>query len=176
MEHEHELEEAAEKAREPFERTVGATMAIVAAVLALVSVYGHLSTTEELLLQQKASDQWAYYQSKSIRRYQSEFAGDLLGALNAPAATQAAGKYAANTERYRQDSEQIQERARELERESEAKGRMALRLHLGEIFLEIAIVFSSLALLTRRRSFWLAAVVVAVTGVAVSGTVFLIAR
>lgn len=174
MDHEHEIEEAAEKAREPFERKVGATMAIVAAALALVSVYGHLATTEELLLQQKASDQWAYYQSKSIRRYQSEFARDLLGALNAPGAAAVAGKYGANTERYQKESEQIQQQARELERESEVKGRTALRLHLGEIFLEIAIVFSSLALLTRRKSFWSAGVGLAVAGAAVSATVFLL--
>ena len=56
-------------------------MAIIAAVLAVVSVLGHIATTEELLNQQKASDQWAYYQAKSIRRYTSEFAGDLFASL-----------------------------------------------------------------------------------------------
>ncbi len=143
-------------------------MAIIAAALALASVYGQLATTEELLYQQRASDQWAYYQSKSIRRYQSEFAQDVLGEMKAPAAA----KYATNAGRYRQDSEQIQARAREFERESEKQGRMALRLHLGEIFLEIAIVFSSLALLTRRRPFWLASLASGIAGAVVSATVF----
>jgi hypothetical protein len=169
----HELEEAIEKAHEPFEKKVGATMAIVAAVLALVSVYGHISTTEELLLQTKASDQWAYYQSKSIRRYQSEFARDLLGVLG-PQAAGIAKKYESNTDRYAKDTENIQEKARELEHESEVRGRQALRLHLGEIFLEIAIVFSSLALLTRRNYFWSAGVVSALAGAAISATVFLV--
>jgi len=72
MESEHELEEAAEKAREPFDRVVGATMATVAVVLALVSVLGQMKTTEELLAQQKASDQWAYYQAKNIREHSYE--------------------------------------------------------------------------------------------------------
>jgi hypothetical protein len=172
MEGQQELDEAVEKARAPMERKVGATMAILAAILALVSVFGHIATTEELLLQQKASDQWAYYQSKSIRRYQSEFAKDVLAAVKGSEA--AAKKYEANFDRYQKDSEQIQERARDLERESESKGRQALRLHIGEIFLEISIVFSSLAILTRRLHFWWMAILGGAIGSAVAATVFII--
>jgi hypothetical protein len=171
---ERELEEAVEKARQPFERKVGATMAIVAAALALVTVYGHVTTTEELLLQQKASDQWAYYQAKSIRRYQSQVAHDVLSALTGPAAEAAGRKYESNEERYRKDSDAIEEKANELEHESGVKSRQALRLHLGEIFLEMAIVVSSLALLTRRPRFWLAGVVASLAGAAISATAFLV--
>lgn len=154
------------------ERKVGATMAILAAILALVSVFGHIATTEELLLQQKASDQWAYYQSKSIRRYQSEFATDVLAAMRG--SEEAAKKYAANLGRYEKQGEEIQERARELERESESKGRQALRLHIGEVFLEIAIVFSSLAILTRRLHFWWAAILGGAVGTVVAATILVI--
>jgi len=174
MESEHELEEAAEKAREPFDRVVGATMATVAVVLALVSVLGQMKTTEELLAQQKASDQWAYYQAKSIRRYQSEFAGDVLRVLPGPAAAAAGKKYDANVERYKSDGEEIQRKARELEEESKAEGHRALGLHFAEIFLEVAIVFCSLTLLTRRRYFWLAGVVLTVVGAVIALRVFLV--
>jgi hypothetical protein len=174
MESEHELEEAAEKAREPFDRVVGATMATVAVVLALVSVLGQMKTTEELLAQQKASDQWAYYQAKSIRRYQSEFAGDVLRVLPGPAAAAAGKKYDANVERYKSDGEEIQRKARELEDESKAEGHRALGLHFAEIFLEVAIVFCSLTLLTRRRYFWLAGVVLTVVGAVIALRVFLV--
>lgn len=171
---ERELEEVVEKARQPFERKVGATMAITAAVLALVSVYGHVTTTEELLLQQKASDQWAFYQSKSIRRYQSEVARDMLAAITGPAAAAAGLKYESNREKYRQESDAIEEKASDLEHESGVKSRQALRLHLGEIFLEIAIVVSSLALLTQRAGFWPAGVLAALAGAAISATAFLV--
>lgn len=170
MEGQGELNEAVEKARAPFERKIGATMAIIAAMLALVSVFGHVTTTEELLLQQKASDQWAYYQSKSIRRYQSEFASDILAAVKGSEA--AAKKYEANLDRYQKESEQIQDQARDFERESQVRGRQALRLHIGEIFLEIAIVFSSLAVLVRRSFFWWVGIAGAVTGALISVTVF----
>ena len=55
-----ELQEEIEKVKEPFDKKVAATMAILAAALAVVSVLGHIMTTEELLEQQKASDQWSY--------------------------------------------------------------------------------------------------------------------
>lgn len=152
-----ELKEHAEKAHDPFDRKVGASMAIIAALLALVAVYGHISTTDELLSQQKASDQWAFYQAKSLRRYQSEVAHDLLGAMGNPAAARLEEKYNGSVERYEKEGEEIQNQAREFEKESELSGRRALRLHLGEIFLEMALVLASLAILTKRTPIWLAA-------------------
>lgn len=149
-------------------------MAIVAAALALVAVSGHVNTTEELLAQSRASEQWAYYQGKAIRRYQSEFARDLLASVGNPAAAEAARKYRTNFERYDKEAEQIQERAHEFERESVRAGRRALRVYLGEIFLEIAIVLASLALLARRAVFWNAGVVSAVFGTAAAATALVV--
>jgi hypothetical protein len=166
-----ELKEQAEKANDPFDRKVGATMAIVAAVLALVAVYGHISTTEELLAQQKASDQWAFYQAKSLRRYQSEVARDLLGAVSGAASVQLAQKYQGSIERYQKEGDEIQEQAREFEKESHASGRRALRLHLGEVLLEIALVLASLAILTKRSAFWAAAVASSSIGAVIASTV-----
>lgn len=171
MEGQPELDEAVEKARAPFERRVGASIAIIAAVLALVSVSGHIQTTEELLLQQKASDAWAHNQSKSIRRYQSEFAADILAAIKD---TEAAKRYRANFDRYDKDAEALKKEAEDLQRESGVAGQRALRLHFGEIFLEMAIVFSSLAVLTRRYFFWWSGIAGGAIGSVVAATVFAI--
>lgn len=152
----NELKEQAEKAHDPFDRRVATSMAIIAASLALVAVYGHITTTEELLMQQKASDEWAFYQAKSLRRYQSDATRDILTAMSGDAASGLAKKYQANMERYQKEGGEIQEKARDFERESAVSGRRALRLHLGEIFLEVAIVFASLAILTKRSPvFWM---------------------
>src|SRR5271156_6003091 len=102
---EEELQEAIEKGKEPFEKRVAATMAILAAFLAVVSVLGHLMTTEELLEQQKASDQWSYYQAKSIRRYQSEVARDLFAGMKM---NDQSAQYQKNSEKYRKDDDDIQ--------------------------------------------------------------------
>src|SRR6266446_5151807 len=110
-----ELQEHAEHAQGPFDKRVAASMAILAACLAVVSVLGHITTTEELLLQQKASDQWSYYQAKSIRRYESEVARDLFSSMKNEIKS---AEYAKNGERYRKDDEEIQKQARELEEES----------------------------------------------------------
>lgn len=169
-----ELQEHAEHAHDDFSRGAGATMAIIAALLAVVAVYGHVTTTEELLMQQRASDQWAFYQAKALRRYQSEIAVDLMTVMPGAAVSKAREKYAANLERYEKEGEQIQEKAKEYSKESEVAGTKALRLHLGEVFLELAIVFSSLAILARRRVFWGIGVASAALGVVVSATVFLI--
>src|SRR5215472_12203244 len=141
----HESAEHSEHAKDPFDKRVAATMAIIAAALAIVSVLGQISTTEELLSQQKASDQWSYYQAKSIRRYESEIARDLMVELKGGKVEE----YKANIGKYKNDSDEIQAQARELEEESHHKGRAAQRFHFGEVFLEMAIVFSSLAILTK---------------------------
>src|ERR1700722_589243 len=100
-----ELKEELEHAKDPFDRRVAATMAIIAAALAVVSVLGHITTTEELLNQQKASDQWSYYQAKNIRRYQSEVARDLFSAMKL---NDQSAQYQKNSEKYKKDDEDIQ--------------------------------------------------------------------
>ena len=148
---EEELQEHAEHAQNPFDKRVAATMAIIAAGLAVVSVLGHIMTTEELLKQQKASDQWSYYQAKSIRRYVSEVARDTFATMKDSKESE---QYAKNAEKYRKDDEEITKEAKALETESDLSGRKALRLHFGEVFLEVSIVFASLAILSKRPLLW----------------------
>jgi len=166
---EEELQEHAEHAQKPFDKRVAATMAVLAAVLAIVSVGGQIMVTEELLNQQKASDQWSYYQAKSIRRYESEVARDMFAGMKL---TEQSETYAKNAEKYRKDDEEIQKEARALEHESHLHGDQALRLHLGEVFVEISIVFASLAILTKRPVFWYASMAGGVLGAVVGVTAY----
>jgi ABC-type Zn uptake system ZnuABC Zn-binding protein ZnuA len=167
---EEELHEHVEHAKHPFDKKVAATMAAVAAALAIVAVMGHLATTEELLNQQKASDQWAFYQAKNIRRYESEIARDMMLAMK----SDKADAYAKNAARYDKETKEIQTEAKALEDESHLAGRKALRFHFGEIFLEIAIVLASLAILTKREMIWVAAVIGALTGIAIAASMLLV--
>jgi hypothetical protein len=160
-----ELHEHAEHASSGFDKRVAASMAAIAAALAVVTVMGHISTTDELLRQQKASDQWSYYQAKSIRRYTSEFARDIFAALQK---TEGSETYGKNAEKYRKDMEEVQEKAKEFETESETWGARALHLHYGGIFLELAIVFCSLSILTKRAFIWYGALIMAVIGLVIT--------
>src|SRR5579863_4188186 len=73
-----ELQEHAEHAKEkPELAPVSVTMAILAVLVAVVSLLGHRAHTEEVVLQAKASDQWAYFQSKNLRRHVDLLFNDL---------------------------------------------------------------------------------------------------
>src|SRR5437660_12936937 len=62
-----ELLEASEHAMSALQRSVGVTMAIFAACLAVVTLMGHRLHTEEVVLQTQTADGWAYYQAKNTR-------------------------------------------------------------------------------------------------------------
>jgi hypothetical protein len=157
-------------AQEPFDKFVAGTMAIIAALLAIVSVLGLHFISEKLLNQQLNSDQWAFYQAKNIRRYSAQVAADLL--IQAKAGPELTGKYAKDIARYDKDMEGIQEKAKEYEKERDIDSRRAERLHIGEVFLEVAIVLSSLAILTKRKVWYAAGTVSAVVGVIVAAIAF----
>ena len=171
MEAQEEVEEQIHHAREPFDKIVAGTTAIVAATLAIVSVAGQHFNTEELLMQGKASDQWAYYQAKDIRRFTAEATRDMVSDLKTGCPS--AQSYDRAAKKYRADSEKIQEQAREIERERDHSGGKANRFHFGEIFLEIAIVFSSLSILMRVRALFFAAVTSAALGVVIAITAWM---
>jgi len=74
----NELQEHAEHAKhDPSLAPVSLTMAVLAVLVAVVSLTGHRAHTEEVVLQAKASDQWAFYQAKNIRRHTDELFTDL---------------------------------------------------------------------------------------------------
>src|SRR5947209_6904095 len=106
MSAEEEVEEHVHHAHEPFDKRVAGSMAIIAALLAVVSVLGQHFNTEKLLSQQQASDQWAYYQAKDIRRYTAQLAGDILNQMKAEAGV--AKKYAQDGARYKDQTAGIQ--------------------------------------------------------------------
>ena len=167
-----ELQEHAEHAKEPFDRKVAVTMAVIAAMLAIDGVMAHLLTTEELLLQQKASDQWSYYQAKSIRRYNSEVATDIFKGFHTEATEPSVEKYEKNIEKYKKESEEVSNEAKAFEAESRMKGDQAHRLDYGEVFLEIGIVFASMAILTKRSLIWFASMASALVGLLIALSMF----
>ncbi len=166
MSAEEEVEEHVQHARNPFDKTVAGTMAITAALLAVVSVLGQHFNTEKLLNQQFASDQWAYYQAKDIRRYTSQVAQDTLHGLKADAGT--VKKYADDEHKYKNQAAAIQDKAHEFEKERDKVGTKADYFHIGEIFLELSIVFSSLSILMKVRPLFLAGAAAAIVGIVIS--------
>src|SRR6266478_3416514 len=167
-----ELQENAERGREnPSLAPISVTMAILAVCVAVVSLLGHRAHTEEIVSQARASDQWSYYQAKNIRRHNYEMGVDLLALVEFKDKAQAdkvREKYQKEAERY------IEEQAKDLEKESALSQRNADRFDLGEVFLEIALVISSLALLSRKRFYWVLGIISGLAGLGVAATGFLL--
>ena len=168
----NELSEMAEKSKESNEKAVGLTMAIVAVLLAFATMLGHRSHTEEILVQSKANDQWAYYQAKNIRSHTYEANAELAALIGGGA--KVAEDFKSKAETQRQEAEQVQEKAREFENESTHASRKADRFDTSEIFLEIAIVLCSITLLTDKKSYWRLSFIASAIGAVLLVTALLI--
>jgi Domain of unknown function (DUF4337) len=167
-----ELQEHAEHAQHnPSLAPVSLTMAVLAVVVAVVSLLGHRAHTEEVVLQAKASDQWSYYQAKNIRQHQDELFADLAAAVTSKDDGQMKtfrDKSSQEANRYKDEKNEIQDKARELEREVATERNRADRYDLAEVFLEIGLVITSITLLSGRRIFWHLGILFSVIGIVVS--------
>jgi hypothetical protein len=154
---------------------VSLTMAVLAVVVAVVALLGHRAHTEEVVLQAKSSDQWAYYQAKNIRRHTDELFTDLTSVTpttDAAALGKLREKYSGEAERYKNEQKEIEDKANEMEKEVGTERRRADRFDLAEVFLEIALVITSITLLSGRRIFWSTGIVLAVVGLIIAGAGF----
>jgi hypothetical protein len=73
-------------------------------------------------------------------------------------------------ERYEADKEDINDKAKEFERERDLISRRADRFDGGEALLEVGLVICSITLLTRRRLFWFGGIMVGALGVVMALT------
>lgn len=169
-----ELQEHAEHAaHHPSMAPVSLTMAILAVSVAVVTLLGHRAHTEEVVLQNKSSDQWAYYQAKNIRRHEDEVFADFASVVSTSDAQKAAQlreKYQSEADKYRDQQKDIDAEARKLEEETDHERRRADRFDLAEVFLEVGLVVTSITLLSGRRIFWHAGMVLGVVGIAIAST------
>jgi len=173
-----ELQEHAEHAREhPDQASISITMAILAVLVATVSLLGHRTHTEEVILQNKVTDQWSYFQAKNIRMHTNELFADLAGVVAAKdgeAAAKFQEKARAEADRYKEDKKELEAKAHELEQEFALTHRKADRFDLGEVFLEVALVITSITLLSGRRIFWRLGMVIAAAGCLIAGSTWLL--
>jgi len=140
------------------------TMAFFAALLAMVTLMGHRLHTEEVVLQTKAADGWAYYQAKNTRS-QMYAADAKLAELQGAGGASVAAKWNERAAQERQQADDIRHANEELVHETEVAAQQATRFDEAEVFLEVAIVLCSIALLTGTRAFWLASFVGSLIGV-----------
>lgn len=165
-----ELKEHAEHgAHETTMRPVAFTMSVLAVMVAITTVLGHRTHTQAVLFQNQATDQWNEYQAKKIRSYNTSLAVDMLNSITVAdkeKAAKIAKGYADHQEKWNEDLNEEQEKAKGLEEKVEQAEARADRFDLGEALLEIGLVITSVTLLTKSRIYWYFGIIFALGGVA----------
>jgi hypothetical protein len=178
----HEHREHAEEAaahRDPFIARVSMTVAVLALLAATVGSLETVeagaaitSSSEAVLLQDQATDTWAEYQADSVKRHLYGIAADQGGPD--------AARYRDTAARQQTSQAAVMARAKEFEAERSKLSRTSAlherRHHWltgAATMLEIGIAISTLAIITRRRPFWLGSMALGAVGLALGAIAYL---
>ena len=177
-------EELEERRDKTFSRRVALTTAVYAVVLAIASLGGNNSMKDMLLAQQQSSDQWAFYQAKVIREHLYRAQKLVMEAELADAAAargprqerlQALAKQFADEEkRYNAEKKEIERDAKKLEHERDVNRDRDRYFDYAEVLLQIAIVCSSVSILSTSRPMLWFSIVLALLGVVFTANGFLL--
>ena len=177
--HEH-AEHAHHAAHDPFAARVTITIAVLAV---LAAAAGSLETYESggaiieankaVLSQDRATDEWNLFQAKSLKKNMYAIAADAGGPKAAKYADTAKEQVAKQAEVKKQALEDEAERDKLL-----ATSRMHEHRHhwltAAATLLEVGIAICTVAIITRRRAFWLGSLALGLGGLALFGAAFLL--
>ena len=121
--------------------------------------------------QAQASDQWSYYQAKSIKQnlYEAMREVDVKStATNGEHEAQALAAFDAKAAKYEAEKAQIKQQAEQLEKERDASRAVATRasqhgggMGLAIAIFQISIALASICMVTKKRPLWYVSLVLA---------------
>jgi hypothetical protein len=155
-----------------FARRVSVAVGIIGIILAIVTIGSHRAHTAAVIYRTEANDQWSFYQAKKIRQHLYEVGAGLANALATDPGNKAkvqalVEQLTRDRDRFARETADIEHEARAKEAASRQEEQRALRLDLGEGFLELGLVLSSLYFLSKRRFFPALGILAAVVGTAI---------
>jgi hypothetical protein len=166
----------AEDKKEPWLNYLALTTIVFAVCATLATFKGGGYSTRSILNQTQASDQWSFYQAKSIKGYLYEMQKDQLEmqlktqGKSVPQAVadeyrKKVDGYSSKIAKYEGEKAKILQDAKRLEAgRDEAQGHSKI-FGLAVIFLQIAILLSSIAALLKKRYLWIVGVVMGIWGI-----------
>jgi len=168
---EHLQEAIHEKAEEQKERwvlMVALSTAVMAVLAAIAGLLGGHHVNEALIEQIKSSDQWSYYQSKSLKSEIASSTNKILMALpGAKAGDTTLGQDSKQAiAKYEKDKAESKEKAEEFQKSSEEHLDRHVTLSKAVTIFQIAIAISAIAILTRRKVLWYGSLVLTLAGIA----------
>ncbi len=125
-----------------------------------------------VLAQSQASDQWAYYQAKSIKEtaYQTQRDAMELTRQASPAIEtvyrEKIAAYDKEVARYKKEKNEIMEEAKKLEAARDQYQKHNANFGQSLILLQIGILFSSLSTISKNHFYWYAGAIAGTGGVA----------
>jgi hypothetical protein len=165
------------EASSAFEKKIALTIAILAVILSFVNNKGDNAKTDAIINTGKASDQWSYYQAKSIKGHIADLHVGLLkelgGATMSDEAKQSLTRLGGEVERLSGDKEAIKKAAQQLEAEAGQESKVNDRCDLSALLLQIGIVICSVAILSAWKPFWYAGILLGLAGAVIGVTAFL---
>lgn len=166
----------AEEKKEPWLNWLALTTVIFAVCATLSTFKGGGYSTRSVLSQTQASDQWAYYQSKSIKSYIYEIQRDKLDleikSAGIPLTAEDKARYAklveeytAKVARYEKEKAEIMAEAKRLEEARNDAQSHSKTFGMAIICLQISILLSSIAALLKKKYVWAGGAALGVVGV-----------
>lgn len=156
------------EASSAFEKKIALTIAILAVVLSFVNNKGDNAKTDAILKTSEASNQWAYFQSKSIKGHVVEMHAALINELGGTAPTEAAKlslpKLTAEIERLTNDKAEIKKKAEGFTKDAARQSEINDECDLSALLLQIGIVVCSVAILSQWKPFWYAGIALGIAG------------
>ena len=168
---EHVAQKEKEK-RERWTKYVSLTTVVIAVLAAIASLKGGGFSTRTLkelneatLNQSQASDQWAYFEAKSIKQNLYEIEVDRLGAASSPEPA-ALAKLKGKVEKYEKDKAEITDTAKKFEAARDAARTIATsaaehskRMGLSITLFQVAIAMGAMCLIVKKKPLWIAAII-----------------
>jgi hypothetical protein len=158
-----------EKAQQKWMGYLALSTAIMAVLAALTTLYMGKFSSRAIMNQGLESDQWAFYQAKSIKQHTFEMSRKSLelqyrsqkGLPSDVAADfeKTLAKYGDEIKRYDAEKKDIKDKAEGIAKVKRTAQDMGGNFAYALIFLQIAIMLSSLASLTKRHYLWYIALV-----------------
>ena len=164
-----------EEKKEPWLNWLALSTVILAVCATMATFKGGGYSTKSILSQSQASDQFAFYQAKSIKGYQYEMAKDKLELelklLGAKAPKEAVAEYdrkiaeyGKKVEKYEGEKAGIMKDAKAFEAQRKDAQKHGAPFGFAVIFLQISILLSSIAALLKKQAVWWLGLVVGAVG------------
>ncbi len=164
----------ADEKKEPWKNDMALATVLLAVCATFSTFKGGGYSTLALISQTQASDQWSFYQAKSLKQHLQELQLEQLQlqALNLPAHSPALQAYAEHIrilqgklKKYKKEKAQVQAQAQALEAQRDEAKHHGKPFGLAVIFLQVAILLNSIAGLLNIKKVWWTAIPVGLVGV-----------